>query len=311
LMIQLHLLYKQPLPDIPLYSIGYTPSFDVAGINVDIGAELGLVLRSFLDVSITGTIETGLDASWNYQILHQHGVIYSEQISNSSIQRTQWDMHPTSVEVEGEAVFRFGPALVADLSLELFSVGVKGDADLWLFNELEVSFAYPAYEALSSTTTPSTLLGVYGICHCPHYLQYQWNIGCNATLETLFVTDVARYSYPLFNEAMLFGCAVAASESSPSSPANFTMTIASINTDNVATLTSMLQDEFAQFEASNSSNFLITGQAAANSFMVSVLDGDTTLASNLCANIVNTGSSLYNATYTAMNSMINQVSATC
>jgi len=312
LMLQLHLLYEYTLPDVPLYSIGEGGlSFDVAGIDVDVDAELGFVLRTVLELSITGKIETGLDATWQYSVVHQHGEIYASQISNSSIQRTQWEIHPTTFEIEGEAVFRFGPAFVAELGLGLFGFNVTAGANLWLFNELGVAFAYPAYEALTSATAPSSLLGVYGNCYSSHYLQYQWNIGCNATMELILIFEVYRTSYSLFNLGMLFGCAVAGPETSTTGSANFSMTVANVTTTDVASLMSMLQDEFAQFESADGTNFLITEQTNVNSFVVSVLDGDTTLASNLCSNIANTGSSLYNSTYVAMNSMIGQVTASC
>jgi len=309
LLMKLQLSYDLPIPDIPLYAIAAQPSFSVAGVSVLIGANLGLFLKSSIDVATVGSVSAGIDATWVYSIVHQRGSIYPEEISTASVQRQVFNVHALKVDLnEVGSVLRFGPALEASLGLVLFGAGAQASADVYIYSEIRGSFSYPAKDALSSSSVPHTVLGTVGNCFVPHYLEVNWDVDVNGTFQGVLLTKQFAYNTQLLKEPMAFACLI--SSSSSSNAASFPMTISNVVPDSASSLASMLKDDFASFLSCDESSIYVNVNSSGN-FQVTFLNGDSSLASSLCAAISSPTSSIYSSSYKTMTTLAGQVSADC
>jgi hypothetical protein len=308
LILKLHLAYESEIPDIPLFALAYEPSFSIAGISVQVGANLGLFLRTSIAIDATGTLSAGMDGAWEYYIIHQYGPIYASQNSSSSLVRKSFNMHPLSITLDAESTFNFGPVLEASAALTLWDLGASVEADVYLYSQLGAEFSYPALDALDSTELPSTVFSALGNCSVNHYIEFHWSIISQAEFKaTLLTKAFGPYDLDILNEPLLFGCFIPQKQVASSS--SFSMTIANVAQSTVKTLISMLQEEFADYLVTDPTNVQIQ-QSSSNSanFQVTVLSGD---ALSLCNALASTSSALFSSNHPTVTSIQGQVTVDC
>jgi len=252
-----------------------------------------------------------MDASWNYAVIHQRGLIYSNEISTATIQRTSFNTHPLTLTLNAESTFKIGPALVASASLTLWNVGANADADVYLYSDLTGQLKVPAMDALTSATTPSTILGTLGDCTVPHYVQFDWELIADGTFSALLLSkNFGPYNAELVHEDMLIGCVVSASTVEEAK--SFAMSIANTVVDTAAALASLLQEEFASYLNTDSTNIYVQlDDANPGAFQVMILNGDSNLQSSLCSALMDSSNSIYSSTYATVSSIVGQVTVSC
>jgi hypothetical protein len=308
LNLKLQQSYTLPIPDIPLYAVGYSPSFSVAGIPIQVGANVGLYLRASLGASALGTAQTGIDGAWNFAILHQRGTIYPQDISTASVQRQSFNIHTPSINlVNAAAVFRFGPALDASVGLTLFGQGARATADLYIYSELRGKFAYPAMAALTSSTIPRTLIPTIGNCLTPHYIELNWDVDVNGTFGGVLLSKTYGINnQQLLQDPMAFGCMISAS--TVARVASFSMRISNFIFGSAGSLAVKLADEFASFLHIDPTNVYVNVDTA-GVFHVNALNGDSNAAKSLCNALGAASNAIF--AYPTVAKLTGQVSVDC